>query len=97
MWSFCGLFEFRFLILYFTSIGFRTIFFFVYPRTNICHVGSVQAGSGTVKGLVAFKLKVASNGVGRIGRNFLRFRYFWALSSIKVVAGNGSGAVKSMS
>lgn len=62
---------------------------------SIC---SIQAGSsGAIKGETSAKLKVAINGFGRIGRNFLRCWYERADSPVEVVAVNDSGGVKNVS
>jgi len=59
---------------------------------------SIQAGSsGAIKGETSAKLKVAINGFGRIGRNFLRCWYERADSPVEVVAVNDSGGVKNVS
>ncbi|CAM6114707.1 unnamed protein product [Calypogeia fissa] len=50
--------------------------------------------SGAVKGETTAKLKVAINGFGRIGRNFLRCLHGRVDSPIEVVAVNDSGGVK---
>lgn len=55
---------------------------------------AAKTSSGAVKGEVTAKLKVAINGFGRIGRNFLRCWYLRADSPLEVVAVNDSGGVK---
>lgn len=56
---------------------------------------SVKAGSsGAVKGETVAQLKVAINGFGRIGRNFLRCWHGRKNSPLDVIAVNDSGGVK---
>lgn len=56
-----------------------------------------SAGSGPVKGETVAKLKVAINGFGRIGRNFLRCWHGRKDSPLEVVVVNDSGGVKNVS
>ncbi|KAJ7545746.1 hypothetical protein O6H91_08G008100 [Diphasiastrum complanatum] len=59
---------------------------------------SVQAGaSAPVTGETSAKLKVAINGFGRIGRNFLRCWHGRENSPLEVIAVNDSGGVKNAS
>ncbi|KAF5193554.1 Glyceraldehyde-3-phosphate dehydrogenase, partial [Thalictrum thalictroides] len=52
------------------------------------------AGSPSVRGQTVAKLKVAINGFGRIGRNFLRCWHGRKDSPLEVVVLNDSGGVK---
>lgn len=52
--------------------------------------------SGPLKAETSAKLKVAINGFGRIGRNFLRCWYERENSPVEVVAVNDSGGVKNV-
>lgn len=56
-----------------------------------------SAGSGSKKGVVEAKIKVAINGFGRIGRNFLRCWHGRKDSPLDVVAINDTGGVKQAS
>ncbi|KAL2644021.1 hypothetical protein R1flu_011608 [Riccia fluitans] len=62
----------------------------------VAHQVSVKAGaSGAIKGETTAKLKVAINGFGRIGRNFLRCWHGRGDESpLEVIAVNDSGGVK---
>jgi glyceraldehyde-3-phosphate dehydrogenase (NADP+) (phosphorylating) len=55
---------------------------------------AVKASSAPIKGETVAKLKVAINGFGRIGRNFLRCWHGRQDSPLEVVAVNDSGGVK---
>lgn len=55
------------------------------------------AGSASVKVETVAKLKVAINGFGRIGRNFLRCWHGRIDSPLEVVVVNDSGGVKNVS
>lgn len=62
---------------------------------NVASQVAVKALASTqTKGEVVAKLKVAINGFGRIGRNFLRCWYGREDSPIEVIAINDSGGVK---
>ena len=54
------------------------------------------AGSTPVKGETVAKLKVAINGFGRIGRNFLRCWHGRVNSPLDVIVVNDSGGVKNV-
>ncbi|KAK4387823.1 Glyceraldehyde-3-phosphate dehydrogenase B, chloroplastic [Sesamum angolense] len=58
---------------------------------------SKAAGSTPVKGETVAKLKVAINGFGRIGRNFLRCWHGRKDSPLEVIVVNDSGGVKNAS
>lgn len=53
--------------------------------------------SSPVKGETVAKLKVAINGFGRIGRNFLRCWHGRKNSPLEVIVVNDSGGVKNVS
>lgn len=55
-----------------------------------------SAGSAPVKGETVAKLKVAINGFGRIGRNFLRCWHGRKDSPLEVIVVNDSGGVKNV-
>ena len=55
------------------------------------------ARSGPIKAETSAKLKVAINGFGRIGRNYLRCLEGREDSPVEVVAVNDSGGVKNVS
>lgn len=55
------------------------------------------SGSAPVKGETVAKLKVAINGFGRIGRNFLRCWHGRKDSPLEVIVVNDSGGVKNVS
>lgn len=55
---------------------------------------AIQAATAPSKGVTSAKLKVAINGFGRIGRNFLRCLHERVDSPVEVVAVNDSGGVK---
>ncbi|GMP81927.1 hypothetical protein CsSME_00036460 [Camellia sinensis var. sinensis] len=57
----------------------------------------MTAGSTPVKGQTVAKLKVAINGFGRIGRNFLRCWHGRKNSPVDVIVVNDSGGVKNAS
>lgn len=56
-----------------------------------------MATSTAVRGETVAKLKVAINGFGRIGRNFLRCWHGRKDSPLEVVVLNDSGGVKNVS
>lgn len=57
----------------------------------------VGSSGGYKKGIVEAKLKVAINGFGRIGRNFLRCWHGRKESPLDVIAINDTGGVKQAS
>ncbi|KAF5203706.1 Glyceraldehyde-3-phosphate dehydrogenase, partial [Thalictrum thalictroides] len=60
-------------------------------------LSSKTAGSSPVRGQTVAKLKVAINGFGRIGRNFLRCWHGRKDSPLEVIVVNDSGGVKNAS
>lgn len=59
-------------------------------------ISQVAAGSVAIKGETVAKLKVAINGFGRIGRNFLRCWHGRKDSPLEVIVVNDSGGVKNV-
>ncbi|KAI7756475.1 hypothetical protein M8C21_018492, partial [Ambrosia artemisiifolia] len=66
------------------------------PKDDAKLLTTAAAGSGVVKVQTVAKLKVAINGFGRIGRNFLRCWHGREDSPLEVVVVNDSGGVKNL-
>jgi len=64
---------------------------------HVCVLLKVGSSGGYRKGVVEAKLKVAINGFGRIGRNFLRCWHGRKESPLDVIAINDTGGVKQAS
>lgn len=76
----------------------QSIFILVLTNKVETFFSSYQAvGSSPVRGETVAKLKVAINGFGRIGRNFLRCWHGRKDSPLDVVVVNDSGGVKNVS
>ena len=63
-------------------------------QTGVVRRTCVKANAGSTRRSTDMKMKVAINGFGRIGRNFLRCLEGRENSDLEVVAVNDSGGVK---
>jgi len=77
--------------------GFKNTALFVGHKEDACILSSVSTKGAGHKEVTTAKLKVAINGFGRIGRNFVRCWHGRDDSELEIVCINDSGGVKQAS